>query len=181
MEICLYFIWFHLGEAVGVEYKWMVYPASLEYIASTCLTSCSLITKSNCHLDSHTERPYSEQAHLTMSSPVWFVTATSSGFGRAIALEALQRGHKVIATARNSSKLTSLKEAGAAVMDLDVTADDGTLAAKLSEANEVYGKITHVVNAAGYILVGAIEEARLVLCHLPTLPTLSTVVPTEVG
>ncbi|KAK4449317.1 putative oxidoreductase YusZ [Podospora aff. communis PSN243] len=101
----------------------------------------------------------SEHSHLTMSSPVWFITATSSGFGKAIALEALQRGHKVIATARNSSKLAELKEAGAAVMDLDVTADDATLAAKLSEANAMHGKITHVVNAAGYILVGAIEEA----------------------
>ncbi|KAK0631868.1 hypothetical protein B0T14DRAFT_597431 [Immersiella caudata] len=94
-----------------------------------------------------------------MSSPVWFITAASSGFGRAIAFEALRRGHKVIATARNSLKLTELKAAGAAVMDLDVTSDDSTLAAKLSEANAIYGKITHVVNAAGYILVGAIEEA----------------------
>ncbi|KAK0657468.1 hypothetical protein B0T16DRAFT_401765 [Cercophora newfieldiana] len=94
-----------------------------------------------------------------MSDYVWFITAAASGFGEAIAFEALRRGHKVIATARNSAKLSVLKAAGAAVMDVDVTSDDETLAAKLSEANAIYGKITHVVNAAGYILVGAIEEA----------------------
>lgn len=45
-------------------------------------------------------------------------------------------------------------------MGLDVTSDDQKLVEKLSEANAIYGEITHVVNAAGYILVGAIEEAR---------------------
>ncbi|KAH8905938.1 NAD(P)-binding protein [Coniochaeta sp. PMI_546] len=93
------------------------------------------------------------------STPVWFITATSSGFGKQIALEALSRGHRVIATARNSSKLTLLESKGAAVLDLDVTADQATLDAKLKEAAAIYGKLTHVVNAAGYILVGAVEEA----------------------
>ena len=95
-----------------------------------------------------------------MTDYVWLVTATSSGFGKAIALEALSRGHKVIATARDSSKLAELKKAGAAVLDLDVTSDEETLAAKLKEASAIYGKITHVANCAGYILEGAIEEAR---------------------
>jgi len=45
-------------------------------------------------------------------------------------------------------------------MDLDVTSDDETLAAKLAEANAIHGKITHVVNPAGYILEGTVEEAR---------------------
>ena len=95
-----------------------------------------------------------------MTTPVWFITASSSGFGEAIALDALSRGHKVIATARNSAKLQKLKEAGAAVMDVDVTSDEETLAAKLVEANSIYGRITHVASCAGYILEGTVEEAR---------------------
>ncbi|KAK1755086.1 hypothetical protein QBC47DRAFT_361125 [Echria macrotheca] len=91
--------------------------------------------------------------------PVWFITAASSGFGRAIALEALRRGHKVIASARSTSRLTDVKAAGAAVMELDVTADDATLSSKFSAAQAIYGRLTHVVNPAGYILEGAIEEA----------------------
>ncbi|KAK3354960.1 hypothetical protein B0H65DRAFT_414622 [Neurospora tetraspora] len=95
----------------------------------------------------------------TPSTPVWLITGCTSGFGRSIAFESLSRGHKVIATARNSSRLVELKAAGAAVMDLDVTSDDETLAQKMAEANEVYGRITHVVNCAGYILEGGVEEA----------------------
>jgi NADPH:quinone reductase-like Zn-dependent oxidoreductase len=94
-----------------------------------------------------------------MKTPVWFITAASSGFGKSIALEALKRGHKVIATARNSSKLTDLKEAGAEVMDLDVTSDEATIQAVIDKAVAVYGKITHVINAAGYIFEGAVEES----------------------
>ncbi|KAK3329367.1 hypothetical protein B0H66DRAFT_526753 [Apodospora peruviana] len=94
-----------------------------------------------------------------MTDYVWFITATSSGFGEAIAFDALRRGHKVIATARDSSKLDKLRAAGAAVMDLDVTCDEETLAAKLAEANAIYGKITHVASCAGYILEGTVEEA----------------------
>ncbi|VUC23271.1 unnamed protein product [Clonostachys rosea] len=94
-----------------------------------------------------------------MSDPVFFITGASSGFGESISLEARKRNFKVIATARRSAKIAHLKEAGAAVMDLDVTADEATLAAKLEEANSIYGKITHVINAAGYVLEGAIEES----------------------
>ncbi|KAB5518711.1 hypothetical protein GE09DRAFT_1156191 [Coniochaeta sp. 2T2.1] len=95
-----------------------------------------------------------------MATPVWFITGTTSGFGKQIAVEALGRGHKVIATARNSTKLAELKSKGAHVMDFDVTADEPTLAAKLDEAAAVYGgRLTHVVNTAGYILAGAVEEA----------------------
>jgi len=84
-----------------------------------------------------------------MTDYVWFITAASSGFGKAIAFETLRRGHMVIATARNSAKLDGLKAAGAVVMDLNVTSDDVTWTSKLAEAGAIYGKITHVVNAAG--------------------------------
>jgi len=108
---------------------------------------------------------------VKMTDNVWFITAASSGFGQAIAREALKRGQKVIATARQSSKLTELKAAGAVVMDLDVTSNEKTLDSKFAEANAIYGKITHVVNCAGYILEGAIEEATrvsfLFICDLP--------------
>lgn len=55
-------------------------------------------------------------------------------------------------------------------MDLDVTSSDETLSAKMAEANAVYGKITHVVNCAGYILEGGVEEAsgKEVLDHFNT-------------
>jgi NADP-dependent 3-hydroxy acid dehydrogenase YdfG len=92
--------------------------------------------------------------------PVWFITGASSGFGEAIGLEALRRGHKVIATARNSAKLGELRDQGADIMDLDVTADDAVIGDTVAKAIGKHGRITHLVNGAGYILEGALEEAR---------------------
>jgi NADP-dependent 3-hydroxy acid dehydrogenase YdfG len=91
-------------------------------------------------------------------TPVWFITGASAGFGHSLALEALSRGHKVIATARSASSLSSLASAGAHTMALDVTAPQPTIEAVAKDANEKYGYITHLINAAGYMLFGAVEE-----------------------
>ena len=94
-----------------------------------------------------------------MSTPVWFITAASSGFGKQIAIEALNNGHKVIATARSSKKLEDLKSKGAVTMDLDVVQPLDELKAIVKSAHDQSGRIDYLVNAAGYILEGAVEEA----------------------
>jgi NAD(P)-dependent dehydrogenase (short-subunit alcohol dehydrogenase family) len=43
---------------------------------------------------------------------VWFITGSSSGFGKAIAEEALARGERVVATARRPGTVADLVEAG---------------------------------------------------------------------
>ncbi|KAK4231789.1 putative oxidoreductase YusZ [Podospora fimiseda] len=93
-----------------------------------------------------------------MATPIWLITGASSGFGHAIAQEALCRGHRVIATARSHTKLSSLKSLGASILSLDVTSSEADLAAIIQEAASIYGGITHVANCAGYILEGAVEE-----------------------
>lgn len=95
-----------------------------------------------------------------MSTPVWLITAASSGFGKHTAIEALKNGHKVIATARNSKKIEDLKSQGAETMDLDVTQPLNELQNIVKEANAKFGRIDYLVNAAGYVLEGAVEEAR---------------------
>ncbi|KAF2629314.1 NAD(P)-binding protein, partial [Macroventuria anomochaeta] len=95
---------------------------------------------------------------MTSQTPVWFITAASSGFGKFMALEALERGHKVIASARSTSRIADLKEKGAVTVTLDVTAPQAEIEKVAKAANEQYGYINHLVNAAGYILVGAVEE-----------------------
>lgn len=72
----------------------------------------------------------------------------------------------MIATARKIASIDELGVAGAATLELDVTWDDKMIAAKFKEANQIYGRITHVVNCAGYILEGAVEEARCVCLAL---------------
>jgi NADP-dependent 3-hydroxy acid dehydrogenase YdfG len=90
--------------------------------------------------------------------PVSDVTAASSGFGKYVALQALSRGHRVIASARSASKIADLAEKGADTVTLDVTAPLPELQKIAKEAYERYGYVTHLVNPAGYLLVGAVEE-----------------------
>ena len=94
-----------------------------------------------------------------MSTPVWFITASSSGFGKFIALDALRRGHTVIATARSTAKILDLKDQGATTIALDVTDSLDNLKKIIASVIEQFGRIDHLVNAAGYILEGALEEA----------------------
>jgi NAD(P)-dependent dehydrogenase (short-subunit alcohol dehydrogenase family) len=89
---------------------------------------------------------------------IWFITGTSTGFGRDLALAAVQRGDKVIATARKLSALEDLKAAGASTLELDVTSPLEELKSVAKEAHGIYGRIDVVVNNAGYFEIGALEE-----------------------
>jgi NAD(P)-dependent dehydrogenase (short-subunit alcohol dehydrogenase family) len=56
--------------------------------------------------------------------------------------------------------LASLKNAGAAVMELDVTAPEVEIKAKVVEAWSIYGHVDVLVNNAGYIDAGVFEEVE---------------------
>lgn len=75
-------------------------------------------------------------------------------------LQALKRGDKVIATARNVSKLADLETAGAKTLPLDVTADLASLKQTAAMAYGLYDRIDILVNNAGYLSAGSVEETR---------------------
>lgn len=81
-----------------------------------------------------------------------------TGIGRNIAIAALERGDKVVATARSLSKIHDLRDAGANILELDVTSPLQELHAIAKQAVQIHGRIDVVVNNAGYVLVGALEE-----------------------
>jgi NAD(P)-dependent dehydrogenase (short-subunit alcohol dehydrogenase family) len=91
---------------------------------------------------------------------VWFFTGTSSGFGHLWAEAALERGDRVVATARDTGPLDDLvARYGEAVLplELDVTDREGVFSA-VEHAVRRFGRIDIVVNNAGYGHVGMVEE-----------------------
>lgn len=91
-------------------------------------------------------------------APVWFITAASSGFGHEMTLAALALGHTVIATARNPSRIEDLRAAGAETLAFDVTAPQEAQDAVARDVFARHGRVDYLINAAGYILDGAVEE-----------------------
>ncbi|KAF7325834.1 Short-chain dehydrogenase/reductase family protein [Mycena kentingensis (nom. inval.)] len=92
------------------------------------------------------------------ANQIFLITGCSSGFGAEMARVALQRGFKVIATARRVDTMQTLSEQGATVMALDVTAPPDELATFAKSAWEIHGRVDYLVNNAGYLQSGAIEE-----------------------
>ncbi|CBF87502.1 hypothetical protein AN9378.2 [Aspergillus nidulans FGSC A4] len=91
---------------------------------------------------------------------VWLITGTSSGFGHEFVTQLLSRGDKVIATARILSRISDLKQLGPDVvtLELDVTASQRELNDKAAEAIQVFGKVDVLVNNAGFVKFGFLED-----------------------
>ena len=89
----------------------------------------------------------------------WLVTGSSRGFGREIAEAALERGDRVLATARNPDQLHALTKYGDAIVTfaLDVT-DSAAAKRAVDTAISSFGSLDIVVNNAGYAASAAIEE-----------------------
>ncbi|KAK3046154.1 hypothetical protein LTR09_012338 [Extremus antarcticus] len=95
-----------------------------------------------------------------MPELIWLITGCSSGLGEALTQAVLARGDKVIATARSPvDRLKKLENAGAAVLELDVTATPAALGAVVEKALEIYGAIDVLVPNAGYGEMIYAEEA----------------------
>jgi NAD(P)-dependent dehydrogenase (short-subunit alcohol dehydrogenase family) len=92
--------------------------------------------------------------------PVWFITGCSTGFGRELAKHLLERGYRVVVTARNPDEVNSLAAGREAlVLKLDVT-DQGQIDAAIKAAEDKFGRIDVLVNNAGIGYFAAIEESE---------------------
>lgn len=94
------------------------------------------------------------------SSPVWFISGCSTGFGRELAKLVLAKGWRAVVTARDRQRVADLasgSEARVLALALDVT-DDAQIAAAVAAAEERFGTIDVLVNNAGYGYQSSIEE-----------------------
>jgi NAD(P)-dependent dehydrogenase (short-subunit alcohol dehydrogenase family) len=87
----------------------------------------------------------------------WFITGTTSGFGRALVEAIRERGERVVATARRPEALADLEGDDVLVVALDVTRPE-QIEPALDAAIERFGSVDVLVNNAGIGLVGALEE-----------------------
>ncbi|WP_083958996.1 SDR family NAD(P)-dependent oxidoreductase [Herbidospora mongoliensis] len=94
-------------------------------------------------------------------SRVWFITGASRGLGRAFTEAALQAGDRVVGAARNVEPLDDLARkhpAHLVRLPLDV-ADRAAVFEAVDQAAAAFGQLDIVVNNAGGLLLGMVEEA----------------------
>ncbi|WP_413616353.1 oxidoreductase [Halomonas cupida] len=89
------------------------------------------------------------------------ITGVSSGFGQALATEALAAGHRVIGTVRSDEAATAFeahesKRAHARLLDLT---DTPSITPVVNEISDEFGLIDVLVNNAGYGHEGILEES----------------------
>lgn len=95
-------------------------------------------------------------------SKVWLVTGCGSGFGNAVAREALERGERVVVTSRNVKGLRAWEQefqGRCRVLEMDVGSED--LEDRVVEAVAIFGRVDVLVNNAGFGLIGALEECSM--------------------
>ena len=90
---------------------------------------------------------------------VWLITGAGRGMGADIARAALEAGHAVVATARNTGTVTAAlgKDGGLLAVKLDVT-DPADAEAAVKAAVGRFGGIDVLVNNAGNFYAGFFEE-----------------------
>jgi NADP-dependent 3-hydroxy acid dehydrogenase YdfG len=94
--------------------------------------------------------------------PVWFITGCSTGFGRELVTLLLRQNYRVVATARDVTKISDLVEGheeDALALPLDVT-DTDAIHHAVRQADAKFGQIDVLVNNAGYGYFGALEEGE---------------------
>src|SRR5947207_1915934 len=122
--------------------------------------AASFLCKANVGTSGSPKERRRTMAEQRRKQRVWFVTGSSSGFGRAVSEAVLNHGDRLVATARDVDAIRALASRGGEcilVQRLDVTDAEATKKA-VNEAVAHFGRLDVVFNNAGYGHVGAVEE-----------------------
>lgn len=93
---------------------------------------------------------------------VWLITGCSTGFGRALAKEVLEKGYSAAVAARNTNDVQDIIEgypSTAIAVKLDVTVPE-QIESAVKTTIEQFGQIDVLVNNAGIGYFAAIEESE---------------------
>lgn len=93
---------------------------------------------------------------------VWFITGCSTGFGRELARQVLDRGYKAVVASRKISDvadIVAMHPENAIAVQLDVTRKE-EIRSSVDRAIDIFGTVDVLVNNAGIGYFGAIEESE---------------------
>jgi hypothetical protein len=98
-----------------------------------------------------------------MGTQIWLITGSSRDLGRAFTEAALNAGHRVFATARNSDDLIDIaSKYGESVRTVSLDVRDEAQAKYAADtATEAFGSLEVLVNNAGYGNVSSVEDTSL--------------------
>lgn len=95
-----------------------------------------------------------------MPQQTWLITDCSSEFGEKFISILAASGDKTVATARTIESIQHLTGPNIALLSLDITAPQEELDLKIKEALSFFGGIGVLVNNAGYLRGGMLEEVK---------------------
>jgi NAD(P)-dependent dehydrogenase (short-subunit alcohol dehydrogenase family) len=101
-----------------------------------------------------------ENKMTSITGKTALVTGASSGIGESTAELLLSAGATVYAAARRVEKMKDLEQAGAKLIQMDVT-DDESMVAGVNSILEKEGSIDILINNAGYGSYGAVEDVPI--------------------
>ena len=95
-----------------------------------------------------------------MIARTWLITGVSSGFGRELTSQLLNRGDRVIGTVRDTSKIADLTDSypDTFIAEMLEMTDRTAVRRLVDRAFEQVGRVDAIVSNAGYGLFGAAEE-----------------------
>jgi short-subunit dehydrogenase len=88
------------------------------------------------------------------------ITGASSGIGKATAEKLLAEGYAVYGAARRLEKMRDLEQAGAHLIEMDITREHD-VASAVNRIAEEQGGIDILINNAGFGMYGAMEDTSL--------------------
>ena len=96
---------------------------------------------------------------MESNAKVVVITGASSGFGRLLANVLAKKGHSVFGTSRNPS--TARAPANVTMLPLDVCDDNSVSNCAKTVLSKADNRLDVLVNNAGYLLEGPLEEVSL--------------------
>jgi NAD(P)-dependent dehydrogenase (short-subunit alcohol dehydrogenase family) len=95
-----------------------------------------------------------------LAQKVWFITGTSTGFGKSLVDELIAQNELIVATARNSQKIDQWQgNPNVLIAQLDVT-DQASIQQAVNKVVSKWGHIDNLVNNAGWGYFGSVEESN---------------------